>query len=75
MNIYKRDGLVLSSFEKFNGSRAGYQQLPWIANLDGVGMWSLSGAGSESLSGFSLLNTHNPFVVQRQNVAVISYAA
>jgi hypothetical protein len=76
LTVYKRPGgLVLSSLQMFNCSRAGFQQLPWIANLDGVAIWSQSGKGGESVFGFALTNTHNPYIVQSYNVAVIAYSA
>lgn len=39
LNIYKKSsyGLCLTSFEHFNPHFAGFQQLPWIANLCGIG--------------------------------------
>lgn len=40
LNVYKRSqhGLCLSSFERFNPHVSGFQQLPWMANVMGLGM-------------------------------------
>jgi hypothetical protein len=36
LNAYKRrGGLCLSSFEHFNLGSSSFQQLPWMANIDG----------------------------------------
>lgn len=40
LNVYKRSrhGLCLSSFERFNPHiSSGFQQLPWMANVNGLG--------------------------------------
>lgn len=75
MNIYKQPGgLVLTSFELFNCGICSFQQLPWIANVNGIPVWSQSGGGAESISGFGITNTHNPYIKQRENVSVISHS-
>ena len=75
-NVYKRDdGLCMSSFETFNVGKAGFQQLPWIVNLDGIGVWSESGSIGDIFAGFLMTNTYSPNVVQRGGVLVCSYAA
>ena len=75
LNVYKRPGLVLSSFELYNPHKCGFQQSPWMANIGGVPVWSRSGRGAESVAGFGIHNTHNPAVQQRGNVLLVSYAA
>jgi hypothetical protein len=77
LNVFKRaEGLCLSSFEGFNVGSAGFQQLPWCANLDGIGVWSESGQISDSVVGRDFMtNTHSPNVVQRGGVLVCSYCA
>lgn len=75
-NAYKRiEGLCMSSFEGFNVGKAGFQQLPWIVNLDGIGVWSESGSIGDILAGFMMTNTYSPNVVQKGGVLVCSYAA
>jgi len=74
LNIYKDHRLVLSSFEKFNGGTIGYQQMPWMINLDGVGIWSQSGKGSENIGGFDVTNTHTPVVSQKHHVLVVAFS-
>lgn len=77
LNVYKRPtyGLVFSSFELYNPHYCGFQQFPWIANLRGVPIWSQSGLGSESISGFGIHNTHNPAIQQIQDIMLITYLA
>lgn len=45
LNVYKEpaEGLVLTSFEMYNVHNAGFQQLPWIANVCGIPVWTQSG--------------------------------
>lgn len=76
MSVYKRPGgLCLSSFESFNVGDAGFQQLPWMANLDGVGVWSESGYIGGGVLNFTMTNSHSPNIVQRGGLLVCSYAA
>jgi hypothetical protein len=76
LNIYKKaGGLCLSSFEKFNVGQVNFQQLPWIANIDGVGVWAQSGAINSTVSGFALTNINAPYVTQRGSILLSSYKA
>jgi len=76
LNIYKRPGgLCLSSFESFNIGNAGFQQFPWCANLDGLGVWSESGLIGGGIMKFQMTNSHSPNIVQRGGLLVCSYAA
>lgn len=77
LSVFKdpREGLVLSSFELYNAHNCGFQQLPWIANVAGLPVWTQSGAGSESIAGFGIHNTHNPAVQQRRGLLLVSYVA
>lgn len=74
LNVYKHDELLLTSFEKFNGGTCGYQQLPWIANIDGIGVWTQSGRGGENVGGFDVTNTHTPHVSQKGHLLVAVYS-
>ena len=75
LNVFKGNhGLVLSSFERFNAGRAGFQQLPWLANINGVGCWTQSG-NKNSVAEFSMLHTHQPNVIQRGGALIAIYAA
>lgn len=76
-NIYKapHHGVLLTSFQEFSGHRAAYQQLSWMLNFVGIPIWSQSGAGSESMAGFALTNTHNPIVKQKDDILVMTYLA
>lgn len=75
LNVYKSAGIVLTSFDKYNPQRAGFQQLPWCLNFAGVGMWSQSGSGTQGALGFHLTNTHNPCCVQTGTLLLCSYVA
>ena len=75
LNVYKHDELLLTSFEKFNGGTCGFDQLPWIANIDGIGVWTQSGKGSENVGGFDVTNTHTPHVSQKGHILVAAYSA
>jgi len=66
---------ILTSFDRWNVQKAGFQQLPWALNLAGVALWSQSGAGSEGVLGFGLTNTHNPSIVQEGGVLLCAYSA
>ena len=61
-------------FERFNAGRAGFQQLPWLANINGVGCWTQSG-NKNSVAEFSMLHTHQPNVIQRGGALIAIYAA
>jgi hypothetical protein len=76
LHVYKRPAseLLLTSFQDFNAHRASFQQLPWIANVSGVGVWSQSGGGEAFLS-FGIFNTHNPLIRQKGSVLIASHAA
>lgn len=80
LNVYKDrsndecDGSVcLTSFERFNHRRVGYQQVTWMANIGGLPIWSQSGKGSESISKFGIFNTHSPCVSQKGRLLVAAY--
>jgi hypothetical protein len=74
LNVYKPGcGVLLSSLERFNGGFAGYQQLPWIANINGVALWTQT-TGDNQIGGFSILHTHQPTVSQREGVLIAAYS-
>ena len=75
LNVFKhpQQQLVLSSFENYNPHCASFQQLPWIANISGIGVWTQSGKGSEALFSFGMTNTHNPVITQKGSVLIASY--
>lgn len=73
LNIYKDGGVVMTSFEDFNGRCVNFSQLPWCVNLEGLPIWSQSGQGSESIADFSIINTHSPCIKQRDNILVVTY--
>lgn len=74
MDSYKLNGgIVLTSLRDYNVGKCSYQQLPWIANIDGIPVWCQSGTGSESIAGFGITNTHNPLCKQFDNILVVAY--
>ncbi len=77
LNVYKepKKQLLLTSFDAYNPHAAGFQQLPWIANVSGVGVWSQAGSGSEGFLNFGMTNTHNPLVTQKGSVLVAVHVA
>lgn len=77
LNVYKepRKQLLLSSFDAYNPHSAAFQQLPWIANVSGVGVWTQAGSGSEGFLNFGMTNTHNPLVKQKGSLLVATHAA
>lgn len=72
LNVYKTSNResILSSFEMYNPGLQGYQQLPWIANFNGIGVWSQSYHRVIQNIG---TNVTNPAIIQRENIAVIAY--
>jgi len=73
LNVYKDRNICLSSFENFQVNSASFQQLSWMANIEGLPVWSTSGKGSESFAGFSMNNTYNPYCSQSSSLLVVSY--
>lgn len=73
LNIYKAPGgLMLSSFEEYNVGLCSYQQIPWMANISGVGMWSGSG-NMKNLRQFDVSNLYSPSVSQKNNLLICAY--
>jgi hypothetical protein len=74
LNVYKKlGGLLMTSFENYGNSCCNFQQFPWCVNINGVGVWSESGEGNESISGFAITNTHAPRIKQRGPLLVAAY--
>ncbi len=73
LNLYKKGGIVLSSFDRFNDRNANFQQLPWMLNLDGIPFWSQTGYGEDNVGKWSLIHTHSPCITQRENILVAAY--
>ncbi len=70
-NLYKSPSrsVVMTSFDRYNVGRQAYQQLPWMVNMAGVGLWSQSGI----LFDHESLNISNPAVTQQENILVAVY--
>jgi hypothetical protein len=74
LSVYKaHGGLVLSSFDAYNVGLCGYQQLPWMLNADGVGIWSQSGSATK-LGYFQVTNLYSPHVTQNRRLLVAVYS-
>lgn len=74
INVYKTPGRegVLSSLDMYNVGQQTYQQLLWMANVSGVGVWSQSGGDHGDMQRFAPERV-NPAVSQKENVLVASY--
>jgi hypothetical protein len=68
LNVYKSPSraVVMTSFENYNVGKQAYQQMPWMVNLDGVGIWSQSG---KRLG----VNVYGPSVKQDGNILLAVY--
>lgn len=71
LHLYKSGNLMLSSFDKYNVGKCGFQQLPWMANVNGLGIWSHSGSGRVLM--FKFTNSRCPYVTQRENILICAY--
>jgi hypothetical protein len=69
LNLYKSVSrkVVLSSFNRFNVGKAQYQQMPWMANVGGVPVWSQTGISS------GMTNTFAPSVIQQGHILTATY--
>ncbi len=74
-NIYKNEGVTLSSVQNYYGGYAGYQQWPWVAACDDIAIWTQSGPVTTNWSDRddTMCNSHLPKVIQDGNVALIMY--
>jgi hypothetical protein len=71
LNVFKSPSrrVVMTSFDNYNVGRQAYQQMCWMINLDGVGIWSQSGI----VFGVECVNICGPAVVQKDNVLLVVY--
>lgn len=71
LSVYKSPTrkVVMTSFPEFNVGFRGYQQMPWMVNFDGVGIWSQSGDITKEYH-----NIYGPSVKQHHNVLLVIYA-
>lgn len=58
--------IVMTSFDRYNVGYQAYQQMPWMVNLNGVGIWSQSG----NILGH---NTYGPAITQNYNIMLVVY--
>ena len=72
LNVYKSPTrkVVMTSFCEYNVGFQAYQQMPWMVNFDGVGIWSQSG----KLLGHECINVYGPSTKQQSNVLLVVYA-
>ena len=71
LHLCKYGNLMLTSFEKYNVGKCGFQQLPWMANVNGLGIWSHSKGGK--MFEFNITNMRSPYVTQHRNVLICAY--
>lgn len=75
LTVYKAPGgLMLSSIQKYNVSLCGFQQMPWMANVSGVGVWSQSGSSTSKFAYFDITNIFSPCVEQLGKMLVAAYS-
>ncbi len=74
-DIYKNEGVTLSSVDAYYPGYFGWQQWPWVAAVDDIAVWTQSGPVYSDWGERSDLNinTHLPRVMQDGNVALIMY--
>ena len=76
VNIYKNGSTLLTSLEKWNQGRKGYQSIPWIATTGKNAVWTVSGRGrSLPGEGDGCENNGLPYITQSGNVALMQYHA
>lgn len=75
IDIFKNQGVVLTSIDNYYGGYAGYQQRPWAATVDDISVWTQAGEISSQWNKYSSLmqNTHLPSITQKGHVALITY--
>ena len=73
--IFRHGPTALSSVQEYWAGNLGYQQVPWMAAIGRVGVWTQSGvSGSVEEWGQGVTNnSHLPYVKQTDNVALIMY--
>ena len=59
----------MTSFSEYNVGLRGYQQMPWMVNFNGVGIWSQSGDLEKNYH-----NISGPSIKQDKNVLLVVYA-
>lgn len=71
LNIFKSPSrsVVMTSFDRYNVGKHAFQQMSWMVNLHGVGIWTQSGV----LFDQERINISNPSVTQQENILVAAY--
>ena len=73
-HIYNNNYFTLTSMENYKKGKLGAQQLPWIANVGGISVFTQSGKISTIGDLHEVIgNSHLPFVKQNKNVAMVMY--
>lgn len=57
--------VIMTSFDQYNVSHQAYQQISWMVNLNGIGIWSQSGD-----IGY---NAYTPAITQSYNITLVVY--
>ncbi len=73
--VFKNGPVVLSSVQNYYKGRLGYQQWPWAATVGTLAVWTQSGEVKRNWNDRSdqNVNTHLPYINQKENVALIMY--
>lgn len=71
LNLYRSSSrrVILSSFNRYNVGKAQYQQVPWMANVGGVPVWSQTGLSHSS----GMTNIFAPSVTQHGHILTATY--
>jgi hypothetical protein len=71
LNLFKSPSrsVVMTSFDRYNVGRHAFQQNTWMVNMNGVGIWSQSGAFRD----MEIINISNPAVTQQGNILLAVY--
>ena len=74
LNVWKQGACCLSSFEKYNAGLCGFQQNPWMCNLEGVALWTASGRSKKGVAGFGMTHSFMPCISQNENIMAALFA-
>ncbi len=75
IDVYKHNGVVLSSLDTHYGGYMGFQTWPWVATVDDIAVWTQSGEVKAEFKDRtnSTNNTHLPKVMQKNNLVMAVY--
>ena len=71
MKVYKAEHACMTSLVNFNVRQCGYQQVPWMINLDGLPIFARSGCGK--WVGEDCVNFNQPVIDHDDNILMVTY--